>query len=41
MPGTAEHRMVGYPILDAELAKPPIGQIGRLAKLDRAAGYAW
>src|SRR4249919_2337139 len=27
MPGTAEHRMVGYPILDAELAKPPIGQI--------------
>src|SRR5246500_3161596 len=27
MPGTAEHRMVGYPILDAELAKPPICQI--------------
>src|SRR3974377_1210195 len=27
MPSTAEHRMVGYPILDTELAKPPIGQI--------------
>src|SRR6201988_1963992 len=27
MPGTAEHRMAGYPILDAELAKPPICQI--------------
>src|SRR5271166_5685405 len=27
MPGTAEHRMVGYPVLDAELAKPPICQI--------------
>src|SRR5580658_562820 len=27
MPGTAEHRMVRYPVLDAEFAKPPIGQI--------------
>src|SRR5271155_3305266 len=27
MPGTAEHRMVGYPVLDAELAKPPVCQI--------------
>src|SRR5581483_9301725 len=27
MPGAAERRMVGYPILDAELAKPPICQI--------------
>src|ERR1700719_1572784 len=27
MPGTAEHRMIGYPILDAELTKPPICQI--------------
>src|SRR5690348_8127328 len=27
MPGTAEYRMVRYPIFDAELAKPPIGQI--------------
>src|SRR5271168_192306 len=27
MPGTAEHRMVGYPVLDAKLAKPPVGQI--------------
>src|ERR1700739_3883285 len=27
VPGTAEKRMVGYPILDAELAKPPICQI--------------
>src|SRR5271157_5563348 len=27
MPCTAEHRMVGYPVLDAELAKPPVCQI--------------
>ena len=27
MPGAAEHRMVRYPILDAKLAKPPIGQV--------------
>src|ERR1700758_5670657 len=27
MPGAAEHRMVGNVILDAELAKPPVGQI--------------
>src|SRR5579863_448420 len=27
MPGAAEHRMIGYPVLDAELTKPPIGQI--------------
>src|ERR1700722_18458527 len=27
MPGKAEHRMVRYPILDAELAKQPISQI--------------
>src|ERR1700749_4029373 len=27
MPGAAERRMVGYPILDAGLAKPPICQI--------------
>ena len=27
MPGAAEHRMVGYPILNAELAKPTVCQI--------------
>src|SRR5215831_17123438 len=27
MPRTAEHRMIGYPVLDTELAKPPVGQI--------------
>ena len=27
VPGTAEHRMIGDLVLDAELAKPPIGQI--------------
>src|ERR1700740_554115 len=27
MPGTAEHRMVGYPVLNAELAKPTVCQI--------------
>src|SRR4029077_2772169 len=27
VPRTAEHRMIGYLVLDAELAKPPIGQI--------------
>ena len=26
MPRTAEHRMIGYPVLDTELAKPPVGQ---------------
>src|SRR5262249_100054 len=27
MPRTAEHRMIGTPFLDTELAKPPVGQI--------------
>jgi hypothetical protein len=26
-PGTAEHRMIGNLVLDAELAKPPVGKI--------------
>ena len=27
VPRPAEHRMIRYPVLDAELAKPPISQI--------------